>query len=252
MTARTLSTRPSQPFSAPEAALKGDHVIDQPGHRPLAALAGLAFVVLLVGGGVVHGSSPGLNATATQIASFYRAHHSAVVVSILMAAVSSVLLIFLAASVAAELGASGRRVAAGTLLASITAASAVAVLSGGVEIGLAQAAVHSPAPGFLHGAYVLAISLYPVGYLFVALAMAAVVLGGRGRLPVWFLWLSAIVAVLNVLGGVSVASSGFFASNDGGAIVFAGVGLSVWVLAASWILWRRPQPAAQTVVQPST
>jgi hypothetical protein len=220
-------------------------------HRRLAALAGLAFVVLLVGGGVIHGSSPGLDATAAQIGNYYRDHHSAVLLSLLMAAVASVLLIFLTATVAAEFVASGRRVAAGTLLASITAASAVAVLSGGVEVGLAQTAVHAPAPGFLRGAYVLTVSLYPTGYLFVALAMAAVALGGGGELPLLFAGLSAVVAVLSVLGGVSVGYSGFFASNDGGAIVFAGIGLSVWVLAASWILWRLPQPAAALKAEPA-
>jgi len=220
-------------------------------HRRLAALAGLAFVVLLIGGGVIHGSSPGLDATAAQIASYYRDHHSAVVASLLMATIASVLLLFLAATVAADLFAPERRVAAGTLLASITAASAVAVLSGGVEIGLAQTAMHSPAPGFLRGAYVVTVSLYPAGYLFVALGMAAVALGGSGSMPSWFVWLSAVVAVLNVLGGVSVGHSGFFASNDGGAIVFAGAGLSVWVLAASWILWRRPQPAAVLKAEPA-
>jgi hypothetical protein len=48
------------------------------------------------------------------------------------------------------------------------------------------------------------------------------------------------VAVLGALGGVSVTTSGFFASNDGAAIVRAGLALGVRVLAASWILWRRP------------
>ena len=149
-------------------------------------------------------------------------------------------LIAWAAVLAAELRAPGRHAAAGTLLAAITGAMAVSVLSGGVEVGVAHTAMRSASPGFLRGAYLLASSLYPTPYLFVALAAAAVVLGGRAVLPTWFAWLSGIVGVLNFLGGISVKSSGFFATNDGGAIVIAGLALAVWVLAASWILWRRP------------
>lgn len=100
--------------------------------------------------------------------------------------------------------------------------------------------MRSADPEFVRGAYLLADNLYPTPYLFVALAAVAVVLGGRGILPSWFAWLSGIVAVFNFLGGISVKASGFFATNDGGAIVIAGLALAVWVLAANWILWRRP------------
>ena len=67
--------------------------------------------------------------------------------------------------------------------------------------------------------------------MFVALAAAAVALGGGGVLPRWFVWVTAAVGVLDLLGDVSVGASGFFAANDGGAIVFAGLALSVWALA---------------------
>ena len=217
-----------------------------PSSRRLGALAGLVFVVLDIGGGVVHGSPPSPYATAAKITSFYREHHSAVLVSLVSAAIGFVVLIAWASVLTTELRAAGRHAAAGTLLASITGAAAVSVLSGGVEVGVAQAAVHSsPDPEFARGAYLLACYLYPTPYLFVALAAAAVVLGGSGILPLWFAWLSGIVGVLNVLGGVSVTASGFFAANDGGAIVFAGLALAVWVIAASWRLWRRrplPEP----------
>ena len=210
------------------------------GARRLGALAGVVFVVLVIGGGVVHGSPPSATATAAKVTGFYREHHSSVLVSLLLAAVGFVVLIVWASALASELRAASRYVAAGTLLASITGAAAVSVLSGGVEVGVAQAAVRSVDPEFIRGAYIVATALYPIPYFFVALAAAAVVLGGSGVLPAWFTWLSGVVGVLNVLGGISVRASGFFATNDGGAIVFAGLALAVWVLAASWILWRRP------------
>lgn len=221
---------------------RGPAMTAQFGPRRLAAFAGLVFVVLDIGGGVVHGSPPNATATAATITRFYREHHSAVLVSLVMAAIGFVVLIAWASVVALELRTAGRRVASATLLASITGAAAVSVLSGGVEVGVAQAAaVRSIDPGFVRGAYVLADNLYPTPYLFIALAAAAVVLAGREVLPLWFAWLSGLVGALNVLGGISVGTSGFFASNDGGAIVFAGLALAVWVLAAGWILWRRPR-----------
>jgi hypothetical protein len=82
-------------------------------------------------------------------------------------------------------------------------------------------------------------------YLFLALGCLAIALGGHEVLPRWFLAVNAVVAVLTALGGVAVGTSGFFASNDGGAIVFAGLALYVWALTAGWILWRRPQTEAE-------
>ncbi len=208
------------------------------GRGRLGALAGLTFVVLDIGGGVVHGSPPRLDATAPQVTAFYRDHHSAVLISLVLAAIGFVALLVMAAVVAGEFFAAGRRVAAGALLASIAAAAAVSILSGGVEIGVAQLAVHSNSAGFVRSAYVLATYLYPTPYLFVALAASAVAIGGKGFLPARVGWLTAIVLVLNVLGGISVGYSGFFASNDGGALVFAGFSLGIWVLVGSWMLWR--------------
>jgi hypothetical protein len=213
--------------------------------RRLGALAGLVAVVLDIAGGVVHGSPPALTATTATITNFYRAHHSAVLTSLIMAAIGFVLLIPWASALAGELRDAGRQVAAGTLLASIAGAAAVSVLCGGFELGVAQAAARRTIdPGFIRGTYMFAASLYPTPYFFVALAAATVVLGGRGVLPSWFAWLSVVVGVLNVLGGLAVRTSGFFALNDGGAIVLAGLALAVWVVAAGWILWRRPRSEA--------
>jgi hypothetical protein len=210
--------------------------------RRLGALAGVVSVVLVFAGGVIHGSPPSLNASAVKITTFYQAHHSAVLTSLVMAAIGSVLLLVQAIVLAGELRARGPRLAGAAVLASITAAMAVSIASGLVEVGVAQAAV-APAtdPGFVRGAYAFASSLNPAPYLFMALAAFGIVLGARDILPRWFVWVCGVVGGLNVLGGVSVGTSGFFASNDGGAIVFAGLAIFVWALCVSWILWRRPQ-----------
>jgi hypothetical protein len=207
----------------------------------LGATAGVAFVVLNLVGGIVHGSEPSPTASAAVITAYYRHHHSAVIAALLMAAVSSLLLLIVAAVLADRLRASGRQLAAAIVLASFAAGMAASILSGAVEIGIAQTAVHSPNPSFVQGAYGWVVTLNTSPYLFLSLATLAIALSGRGVLPRWFLWLNAVVSALTFLGGIAIGTSGFFASNDGGAIVFAGLALYVWALAAGWILWRRPQ-----------
>ena len=209
----------------------------------LGALAAVGFVVLNLVGGIIHGSEPSLNASAPAITAFYRHHHSAVITSLLMAAVSSLLLLLVAIVLADRLRSSGRRIVAATVIATYAGAVAASMVSGGIEIGLAQTAAHTANPTFVQGAFGWVVSLNTSPYLFFSLASLAIVVGGRDVLPRWFLGLNSVVAVLCFLGGIAVGTSGFFASNDGGAIVFAGLALYVWALTAGWILWRRPGPA---------
>jgi hypothetical protein len=211
--------------------------------RRLGPIAGVGFVVLNLAGGIIHGSEPSLDASAAAITAFYRHNHSAIIFSLLMGAIASLLLLLIGIVVADQLRASGRNLAGATVLASYTAAMAASILSGCLEIGLAQVAAHRSNPSFVQGAFGWVVSLNVSPYLFLALASLAIMLGGAGVFSRWFLWVNGVVAVLCFLGGISVGTSGFFASNDGGAIVFAGLALYLWALTAGWILWRRPDAA---------
>jgi hypothetical protein len=115
----------------------------------LGAVAGAGFVVLDLVGGVMHGSEPSPTATAAAITAYYRHHHSAVIASLLIGAISSLLLLLVAVALADRLRASGRRVAASTVLASFAAGMAATMVSGGIEIGLAQTAAHTSNPSFV-------------------------------------------------------------------------------------------------------
>jgi hypothetical protein len=209
----------------------------------VGAIAGVGFVVLNLVGGVVHGSEPSLSASAAAITAFYRQHQSAVIASLLLGALSSLLLLVAGLVLADRLRDFGRRLSGAVVLASFAAGMAASILSGCVEIGVAQTAVHTANPSFVQGAYSAVVTLNTSPYLFLALATLAIFLGGRGVFPAWFLWVNAVVSVLTFLGGIAVAASGFFASNDGGAIVFAGLALYLWALTAGWVLWRNPRIA---------
>jgi hypothetical protein len=220
----------------------------------LGAIAGVAFVVLNLVGGVVHGSEPSLSASAAAITAYYRHHHSAIIGSLLVGgAIASVLLLVVALVLADRLRGAGRRLTGATVLATFTAGMAASVLSGAIEIGLAQTAAHTVNPSYVRGAYSAVVTLNTAPLLFLALGCLAIVLGGRGVLPGWFLGVNGVVSALTFLGGIAVGTSGFFASNDGGAVVFAGLALYAWALTAGWILWRMPQPeTAEPMPDPAT
>jgi hypothetical protein len=207
--------------------------------RRLGALAGVAFVVLFVVGIPLDGSEPNLTATAAAVTSYYATHHSKVLIADLVISGSFIALLTWAAVLAGELRAAGRHAGAGVLLASITGAVTLALVSTALEIGLDQAAVRSADPGFVHGAYLVDDYLGAViPSLLVAAAAAATALAGAGLFAARYRWLTGLVALLSIVGGISVKLSGFF-SPKGGGTALSFVALLVWALTTSVILWAR-------------
>lgn len=217
--------------------------------RRLGALAGVAFIVAFIVGVAVEGKEPSLTATAAKITSHYTSHHSKVLVADVLISVAFILFIMWAAVLAGELRAAGRHAGAGALLAAITGGATLAVAASAVEVGLDQAAIRSTDPGFMHGGYL--VDEYLGGalpFLFLAAAAAATALASGGLFSPWYRWLTGLIGVLVILGGISVKASGFF-SPTGGAATIALVALGVWVLATSVVLWRVPRAtvSAQSV-----
>jgi len=215
--------------------------------RRLGALAGVAFIVLFIVGIALEGSEPKLTATAAKVTSFYASHHSKVLVADVLIAVAFVSLVIWAAVLAGELRAAGQHAGAGALLASVGSVAAVAVVAAAAEIGLDQAAVRSTDPGFIHGGYLIESYVTVLLFLFIVAAAGATALTSAGLFPVWYRWLTGLVGVLAILGGISVKASGFF-SPMGGATAISGVAAWVWVLATSVLLLRAPPTAANAQV----
>jgi hypothetical protein len=205
--------------------------------RRVAAVAGVAAIVTFIAAGAIEGSQPKPTATATVITTFYTSHHSQVLIGDLLISASAILLIVWGAVIAAEMHARGQNAAAGALLATIAARGAVAVVASAFEIGLDQAAVRAPDPGFIHG-YIGGLS-----FLILAAAAAAVALGAGGLFSVWYRWLTGLAAVLALIIGISVSSSGFL-SPTGGADTTSALVIFVWVVVTSVLLWGAPRTAA--------
>ncbi len=213
--------------------------------RRLGGLAGVAFIILFIVGIALEGSEPKLTATPEKIMSFYTSHHSKVLIADLLIAVAFIFFLIWAAVLAAELRAAGRHAGAGALLASIAIVTAISVVAAATEIGVDQAAVHSADPGFVRGGYLIESYLISLIFLLVVAAAAATALTSGGVFPTWYRSLTALVALLAVLGGISVKASGFF-SPMGGATGISGLAAWVWVLATSVLLWRAPRSAASS------
>jgi hypothetical protein len=211
--------------------------------RRLGALAGIAFIVVFIVGSRVEGSTPNLTATAANVTSYYTSHHSKILIGDVLISAAFVLLVIWAAVLAGELRAAGRHAGAGALLASVTGGAAVALVASAVDIGVDQAAVRSTDPGFIRGGDLVDAYLGGVlPFLFLAAAAAATALAARALFPAWYVWLTGLVAVLEILGGISVKVSGFF-NPLGGAPAISALALAVWVLATS-VLLSTPRAAA--------
>lgn len=211
--------------------------------RRFGALGGVAFIVLFIAGAGLEGSQPKLTATAAKITSYYTAHHSKILVADVLVAAAFVLLVVWAAVIAGELRVAGRQTGAGVLLASVASASAVGVVTCAIEIGLDQAAVRSTDPGFMHGGYLF--DDYLGGtllFLFLVVAATATALSSGGVFSAWYRWISGVVGILAILGGISVKVSGFFSPTGGGSAI-SGLALLVWVLLSS-VLMLMPRPGA--------
>jgi hypothetical protein len=211
--------------------------------RRFGALAGVAFVVLFIAGAGLEGSQPKLSATAAKITSYYTSHHSKSLIADVLVAAAFVSLVVWAAVIAGELRAAGRQTGAGVLLACVASASAVGVVACAIEVGLDQASVHSTDPGFIHSGYLLDEYLGGVLlFLFLVAAATATALSSGGVFSDWYRWISGMVGVLAILGGISVRLSGFFSPTGGGTAI-SGLALLVWVLLTS-ALMLMPRPTA--------
>jgi hypothetical protein len=217
----------------------------------LAAAGGLLAVVLFVIGNLVAGESPPkFNASPDEIASYFGDHHRSLLIASLLYGVVGPLFLALVAVLARLIRARDHGD-----LGAIAFAGGVAVLAIGAvadAIGAAMTLVAPADPMLGRGLYRLSGFVY--GRLFwvgLALVIPVGLAAWRGALPRWQAWLSAATAVLFALGGISVKGSGAF--SPGGLFpLLAFLGLLVWIVGVSIVLWRVEEPAEVAVAAPTT
>jgi hypothetical protein len=210
----------------------------------LCALAGLAFVILIVvGGPILQGSSPSVTDSASKIFHYIATHvsdlkASAALSTFAMAAV----LVWLAAHFSslrkAEGGRSGFAVAAlaGGILATAATVVQSAILATTAlrvhDLGLSGARFFFTLEQFMGGGLVAGLTIF--------VGASALVFLRTGMYPRWFAWASAALAVVDL---VAILGVGY---TNGAAEAFGVIGTSltiVWILGISIVLLRKPERA---------
>ena len=200
--------------------------------------AALATVVLWVAGVVTvdgESSQPGDKATGEQILAWAQNHTNAILLGSWAFMLGCVCFIWLAAELRARFAAAegGTAAVSNALFGGAigTAVLGILIVAGNVDIAINKSDMHASAAGALHsltdtffvGAELVAI---------VPLSALAVLAFRTGVVPRWWGVVSAVIAVVLVIGPIGWA-----------ALMF---GLPVWTLvSAGLVAFRRPAPAAR-------
>lgn len=202
-----------------------------------APFTGIAFAVLAIVGIFSSNSSPNASASGAHVISFYTAHKSGQEASDLLLAIAFIFFLFFIGSLYGLL----RRAPAAQTLAALGLAGAVLfvvgiALFGGIDYSLANAS-HTLAPNAAQALNVLD------NQLFLPLFIGAVVFGvatglavvRSGLLPAWLGW---VLLVLGIAAGTP-------------AFVVGMIGLLVWTLVTSVLIYQRSTPAAGRQTAPA-
>jgi hypothetical protein len=210
----------------------------------LCALAGLAFVVLIiVGGPILQGSSPSVTDSTAKIYNYISSHVSDLKASAALSAFAmAAVLVWLAAHFSslrkAEGGRSGFAVAA---LSGGILATAVTVTVSGVSATTALR-VHDLGPSGARFFFTLDqfVNSGILAGLSILVGASALVFLRAGLYARWFGWATAALAVIDLVGILAVAYT------NGAAEAFNVIGSSltiIWILVISIMLWRKPERA---------
>jgi hypothetical protein len=212
------------------------------------AATGIIAAVLLVVSLALPGAPPKADDSLSQISSFFSDQRDQIVGGDFLLGLGIAFFIWFLAALrsrlrAAEGGESGLSTAAlaGALVG-------IALLMAGVAVvnALAFRATGGADPNVVRLLFDLSNSLFAmVSFPMAVFAAAASISAARtGALPTWLAWVGLLVAVLQLLGGLSlIATHGFFQA--GGAFGFIGpLSLLVWIVLLSVVLMRRPAAAA--------
>jgi hypothetical protein len=201
----------------------------------LAPLTGVLFVILVVLGFSVGGSTPGVHDSAQEVQSYWADHHSKQVGAAFLVLIGAVFLVFFASSLRHALRAAGGtgRLANAAFGAGLIATTGFWIMVM-VHIALAEAGADAKTLGTTQTLSVLDNnSFFPAaGGLGVLVFAAGLSTLRHGGLPTWLGWIGV------VLGVAVFTPAGFFG--------FLGAGL--WILVVSIVLSLAVRTSPQAAV----
>jgi hypothetical protein len=222
--------------------------------RQLAALGAVVATVLLIVGFFIPGAPPAFDADRAKIINYFHDHKSRILVSTILVEAGVAVLIAVLAHLAIVLRGGAQR----TLATITTIGGAVVAATLGISValygGLAQLSNFADERG--------AVSVFYrwTQFLFLALSWAALVVvvatavaGLRGVFPRWTAALNGVIAVLLVLGGISVKGQGALQAGTGALSFISTIAFFVFLIELAYLFWTatptvaaagEPAPAA--------
>ena len=209
----------------------------------MGASAGFAFIVLTAVGLGVGGSHPPSIGPIEDIKSRFLSDPGpfAIQASSYIQALATMVLVVWAVRIAQRLWNAGQQWPAALAFAGIVITAAINLVQNSLLSVLAFNVAASGDAGAIRAVYSLRHVLLSYVYFPEALTALAIAFGAAatGVLPRWYGWLTAVIGLVFLSGGATLARTGFF-SVQGDYWFYVLLLLSSWVLLTSALLLRRP------------
>jgi hypothetical protein len=204
----------------------------------MAALGGIAFIVLILVAALSSGSPPDVNDSAAKIARYFADHHKRLAVGAVLSGIAAPFYVWLFSVVCRGMRKAGAVALSVGAFGFVVVGAALAVTGDAINASLAHAASQGDA-AFTKSGYDLSGFMSQKFWWFSAFLAFAIWLASTSTAQ-WYRWLTFVATILFVLGGIGVMQHGFFAV-DGPATFIAFVAFLVWVLGTSVVVWLTPE-----------
>ena len=214
--------------------------------RKWDAAAGIGFAVFTLVGFLLPGAPPKADDPTAKITAFFGDHRKELLIGNFLIGLAALMYLWFLGAFRSYLraaeGGEGRLSAAafGGGVAGIVLLLVGAGVINGVTLDLAKHGGGSP--DVVRAVFDASGAFFAIaGFAFAAFFAAASCSGARsGALPSWAYWTGSVVALIQVLGGISLfATSGAFASGGAFTTFVAPTTGTLWVVAISVLLMRR-------------
>jgi hypothetical protein len=210
-----------------------------------ARASGIGFVVLFVVAFLIYGEPPKVNASGTDIVSFFDGDRGRVLTGLIVFGVAFTLLVWFIGTMANTLREAGEGRVAATTIGMGAVFVGVQAVSGALAGGLALNIAAIGDEGVVRSINTLlssteVISSYPLAGL---ILVSSAGLKRAGILTDWASWIGTPAAVLVLLHGTNWATTGFW-SATGGYLWITLVAWIIWTVVTSWTLYSKAAAGA--------
>jgi hypothetical protein len=222
--------------------------------RKFDAATGIGFAVLAVVGFALPGTPPKADDSLTEIAKFFADKRDEILVGNFLIGVAAILFLWWIGTMRSYLrsaeGGEGR-LSAASFGGGIAGIGLVLVGAAVLNMFAFEFAKEGAVPALARAVFDASGAFFAMGaFCFGAFLAAASCSGARsGALPPWAYWSGSVIALLQVLAGLSLfVESGFFAAGGALPTFIAPIAAFLWIVGVSVLMMRRDgtPPVART------